>query len=493
VTSADWKHQRRQLLEKLQSVGGAGRAEGEPKERLAPSFFPVSDHLRMLDPEVVLVVGPRGAGKTEIARVLTDAQLGSAVARYAPAVRLPTGETSWQRAYPLDREGFDAGGLRGFLESANNDLGRGRDLWFTYLVRVVRDRLDTDAQVKLASFLRLQGGDVQQNYDAFKLAGTEPLLALDRLDETLERANQFIFLTYDELDTLGGGDWHLMESSIRGLIAFWAAYARRWRRIRAKIFLRTDLYDRHATVGGADLAKLAAGRVELSWSDGNLYQMLLKRIANADGDLRNYVQDVKSRIKWKQDPDLGTIPIMQSWEDARPVIERMIGAYMGANRKKGLVYRWLLDHVRDGRGRALPRPFVRLVEEAARIEFQDQEAGLRAPRLMKPASVRRALDRVSDEYVAHALDEWPWLNAVKKRLKGQLVPWERERDIVKLLENVGQDEKGLKRPPFNGRELLDYLVEIGILRRRGDERIDAPDLLLAGLGLKRKGGVRRGA
>ena len=82
---------------------------------------------------------------------------------------------------------------------------------------------------------------------------------------------------------------------------------------------------------------------------------------------------------------------------------------------------------------------------------------------------------------------------MKKRLKGQLVPWERERDIVKLLEDVGQAEKGLKRPPFNGRDLLDYLVEIGILRRRGDERIDAPDLLLAGLGLKRKGGVRRRA
>ncbi len=493
MTSADWRDQRRRLLEKLQYFGGAGRAEGEPREKLAPNFFPVSDHLRMLDPEVVLIVGPRGAGKTEIARVLADAQLGSAVARYAPAVRLPTGETSWRRAYPLDREGFDVGGLHGFVKSAREDLQQVRELWFTYLIRALRDVLDEDAKRKLDPLLRLQGGDVRENYDSFKRAGNEPLLALDRLDEALERENRFIFLTYDELDILGGGDWHLMESSIRGLIAFWAAYARRWRRIRAKIFLRTDLYDRHATVGGADLAKLAAGRVELSWSDGNLYQMLLKRIANADEELRDYVKDVKSEIKWNQDSDLGTIPVMQSWEDARPVIERMIGAYMGANRKKGLVYRWLLDHVRDGRGRALPRPFVRLVEEAARIELQGQETGPRAPRLMEPASVRRALDRVSDEYVAHALEEWPWLDAVRKRLKGQLVPWEKERDIVKLLENVGQDERGLKRPPFNGRDLLDYLVEIGILRRRSDERIDAPDLLLAGLGLKRKGGVRRRA
>ncbi len=38
---------------------------------------------------------------------------------------------------------------------------------------------------------------------------------------------------------------------------------------------------------------------------------------------------------------------------------------------------------------------------------------------------------------------------------------------------------------------LDYLVELGIFTNRRDGRIDAGDLYLRGLHLKRKGGVAR--
>jgi len=101
------------------------------------------------------------------------------------------------------------------------------------------------------------------------------------------------------------------------------------------------------------------------------------------------------------------------------------------------------------------------------------------------------LDRVSDEHVAHVLDEWPWLEMLKERLKGQLVPWDREREVMKLPREFPRRTNAEKGPPFEDRELLNYLVEVGILRERSDGRIDAPDLFLYGLGLRRKGGVRR--
>lgn len=488
--TTDWAERRRELLQALQTIGGHGRAEGEALDRLRPGFYPVSEHLRLLDPEVVLIVGPRGAGKTEIARVLTDAGLSSAVARHAPTVRLPPGKAEWRKGYPLQAEGFDLSGLRRFLRETGSEVDTVRELWLTYLVRLLRDAFDEQTRSRMKRLLELQGGAVQDNHRAFLEARDEPVLALDRLDQGLEGEGKFIFITYDELDTLGGGDWTVMEASIRGLIALWAAYARRWRRVRAKVFLRTDLYDRYATIGGADLAKLAAGRVELVWSDRDLYAMLLKRIANVSESLSSYVQAAKSSVPWQEDPDLGHIPTLRTWQDARPVVERMIGPYMGATKKKGHVYRWLLDHVRDGLARALPRPFVRLIEEASRIELAAPHV-VREPRLLDPGSARRALDRVSDEHIAHALDEWPWLDLLKERFKGQLVPWEREREVVRLLEGFARPDDPARRLPFEGRDLLDYLVEIGILRRRPDDRIDAPDLFLAGLGLKRKGGVRR--
>lgn len=487
--SNQWNDQRQELLRALQNIGGAGRAEGESQDRLAPGFYPVPEHLRLLDPEVVLVVGPRGSGKTVIARVLTDAELYQAVSHHAPAVRLPSGESTWIRAYPAGREGFEAIGLRNFVRGQRDSTEKLRELWLAYLIRTLSSVLNEEEKSELQTLFTPQGAEIESILSAFQQLATRPVAALDRLDARLEHENRFVFVTYDELDTLGGGEWNLVEAGVRGLMAFWAAYARRWRRIRAKLFLRTDLYGRHAKAGGADLAKLAAGRVDLVWSDRDLYGLLLKRLANVDDNLASYVQAVRG-IQWDEDHPLGKIPRLQKWQDARPIVERIVGAYMGANQKKGLVYRWLLDHVRDGLGRALPRPFVRLIEEAALQELQHIDT-LRQPRLIKPASLRRALDRVSEDHVAQSRDEWPWLDAVKKKLTdNSLVPWEREKNAIALLENFSTTGSETA-PPFEGRELLEYLLEIGILRRRPDGRVDAPDLFLAGLGLRRKGGVMK--
>ncbi len=488
---SEWNEQRRRLLQALQNIGGAGRAEGESRERIRLGYFPVAEHLRLLDPEVVLVVGPRGSGKTEIARVLTDAELVDAVGRYAPAVRLPSGTSEWLAAYPYGSETFEVRGLKDYVEREKGATESVRDLWFAYLVRLLVDRFDSADGEALRAVTLPPGADIDAVTGGFRQAGTRPIVALDRLDDRLQNEGRFVFVTYDELDVLGAGDWTLVEAGVRGLVAFWATYARRWKRLRAKIFLRTDLYDRHAKVGGADLAKLAAGRVELVWNERDLYGLLLKRLANVDDGLAGYVKAVKA-VQWTDDPKLGAIPQLRKWQDARPVVERMVGPYMGANRKKGLVYRWLVDHVRDGQGRALPRPFVRLLEEAARQELQ-YFGNLRPPRLLEPASLRRALDRVSGDHVAQSKDEWPWLDEVKGRLAASaLVPWERDRDVIRLLDGEGFG-RSAAAPPFEGRELLEYLIEIGILRRRPDGRIDAPDLFLSGLGLRRKGGVRRRA
>jgi hypothetical protein len=217
--------------------------------------------------------------------------------------------------------------------------------------------------------------------------------------------------------------------------------------------------------------------------------MLVRRLANSGKALRDYCSS-KIEIEDAGD-DLGAFPIIRKTDDARPLIERMVGIYMGAGIKKGLAFRWVLDHVRDGRGHALPRPLVRLFEAAAEIQKQ-QDAYPRWPRLLEPQSLRRALDRVSEEHVGSALDEWPWLAGLKDRLKElREVPWER-REIDRHLDRRFDQSWGggdIRPPADSGRDLVDYLVEVGVFRSHADGRIDAPDLFLAGLGLKRKGGV----
>ncbi|MBI2528541.1 MAG: hypothetical protein HYV93_21470 [Candidatus Rokubacteria bacterium] len=348
------------LLEAMSRMGSAGRAEGEDQARLARTFWPVPEHLRAFDPDVVLVVGPRGAGKTELFRAVIERGLLPTLSARNPGLRLPpVAQTRWLAGYPMGSEFPSERLLREFAKakSATDELLL--DVWLGYLVRVLQDELH-DASLK--AVFAPQGGDVEQVLSAFRANAKAALLALDALDERLRSEGRYSIVAYDELDTLARNDADLTRVAVRGLVALWAGHARRWKRLRGKIFLRTDLYERAATAGGADFAKLAANRAELVWSDRHLYAMLVRRLANSGEDLSKYCE---AKIELEDGVELGRFPIIRKAEDTRPLIERMVGTYMGANERKGLTHRWLLDHIRDGRGQALPRPLVRLFEAAA--------------------------------------------------------------------------------------------------------------------------------
>jgi hypothetical protein len=488
------------LLRELTNLG-AGQAESESRHDAGRNFYPLPEHARALEPEVVLIVGDRGAGKSQLFGALTQPDLLEAILRRFPTARLPdpaTGRVLWLAGYPLHAEGPNDAGWRGFVASREASPATVESLWFAHLVRVVRARLDGEARERLNALLQAPGGDPHACHAAFSECSTAALLALDRLDQQLQQRDEWIFVAYDELDTLVRFDWIAMGVLIRGLVAFWTSHARRWRRLRAKIFLRTDLFRRGTDIVGAEISKLAANRAELVWSDRHLYGMLLKRVLNRSEALTEYCRPAL-RGRMDLDPQLQHVPILQKIEEARPLIERLAGQHMGANESKGRTFTWILDHLRDGNKKATPRSLVRLLENAAQRELERPQAG--GMRLLHHTSIRNALDRVSVAHVQEAeTHELLWLPGVRARLKPlRLVPWER-RDLERLLAADWDESWGVSddvRPPAtDARELVDYLIELGIVRLRPGprgrpQRVDVPDVFLAGLDLKRKGGVRR--
>jgi hypothetical protein len=484
------KETQKTLLDFLSNLG-YGQAEAEPGELFVRRFYPIKQHLRAFEPDVMLVVGERGTGKSALFNAVFRNGLLSALAPFAPELRLPYKKTDLIKlipGYPIAAQFPDARGLRNVLKTPD----RAVDLWFAYLIRVLKDEISGSRKLK---FLDLPGGAPDQVLDAFLKSGNEPLLALDRLDQELQEADKWLFVGYDELDTLGGFDWEAMARAIQGLVAFWSSYARRWQRLRAKIFLRTDLFRRHTGIGSADLAKLAANRVELGWSDQNLFSMLIKRVANTDQELFEYCKGARISFNKEQHKTFGYIPNLKNAEDARPFIERTVGQYMGANRNKGQSFNWVLDHLRDGHKCATPRALVRLFEQAAQKEGGNPRTT--PPKLIHPISLRQALEDVSADHVNQAIhNEWPWLYGVRERIaKDRLAPWKR-RELQELLEqnwnkSWGQGDKRIGPPAQTARELIDYLVELGVFRERTNDRIDVPDIYLFGLGLRRKGGVKR--
>lgn len=478
---------------------GAGAADSEDEVLLGKNFIPIHEHVQALDPDVVLVVGDRGAGKTSLCKALTQPVILRGIARQIPNLRLPIAEQEqvhFLQAFPLLGEGPDALGWQRFANDPRRGVTDVVSLWFAYLVRALRRDLDEEALSALAHLLDCPGGDAEACRDAFEKAGSAPLLALDRLDRRLKQRDQWRFVAYDELDTIVVADFVAMRVLLQGLITFWAGYSRRWQRLRAKIFLRTDFYRRNTELVGADITKISAKRAELQWSDKNLYAVLIKRIINCSQGLCEYG---KEKVTTQHDADLGEIPLIARIQDAKPLIERMCGQYMGANESKGSTFKWILDHNRDGNSKVTPRTLVWLLEKAAALE-NERPRVQSGNQLLHHSSLRRAIEIVSIDHVRSAqTHEMPWLYGLKVRLTEMLVPFDDRREVEQRLRRNWKGSWGEgqeARPPADDASaLVDYLIEIGVFRNRiikGKERLDVPDLFQTGLGLKRHGGVARG-
>jgi len=241
------------LLEAISRMGSAGRAEGEDGNQLPRTFWPVPEHLRAFDPDVVLIVGPRGAGKTELFRAVIEQGLLPAIAAVVPGIRVPPLEsdrTKWIAGYPIGTDFPSHFQLQDYVRQsqANDELFV--KVWLAYLLRVLKGEIqDPDLQ----AIYQPAGGDVAAVVQAFQQSMRQALLALDGLDQRLSNEDRYLFIAYDELDTLVRGESSITRMAVRGLVGLWATHTRRWRRIRSKIFLRTDLYERSAAAGGGRL------------------------------------------------------------------------------------------------------------------------------------------------------------------------------------------------------------------------------------------------
>lgn len=465
---------------------------GQAEEANPRSIFPVPEHIRALEPEVALIVGDRGAGKTHLKRALVDDDVRGALLKVAPGVKGPTRKAAWLDGWPLKTLGPAPAGwvaAQGRPEDA-------RDLWMALLLRsaVQAKHLPPEG---FSPIVDPPGADANAVLAGYRGLAVQVAVALDSLENRLADTDAWLFVAYDELDTLAS-DWNVLRFAISGLVSFWATYARRWWRLRPKIFLRSDFFKHHREVAGADVAKLGANRVDLVWSDKNLYGALVKHIMNkvepGTNDPAQIADFLDKAIKCDTDSVLGRIPRLRTAEDAKPFVERLVDRYMGANSNKGLAFRWLLDHLRDGNKHALPRSLMRLIEHAAQEELAQPKA--KGAHLLDHRSVRRALDKVSEEHVSQAqTHELQWLEGLATRLStSREVPWSR-RDLLNLLKRdfAGSWSKDqLIRPPGNdAEELLQSLFELGVVRARPKDEVDVPDLYLHGLGLKRRGGVAR--
>jgi hypothetical protein len=225
------------------------------------------------------------------------------------------------------------------------------------------------------------------------------------------------------------------------------------------------------------------------------------------GDVFRRLTTKTLSLEWQKADDLWLIPKELCSDEGQQerLFETLAGKAMSASPtglKRGKPYKWVVNHLQDGRDQVSPRSFCEALRQAADQSVSDFES-YQLPLHFK--SIQAGVQAASKIRVNELVQEdYPWVESVMAPLRGELtVPclpkdvsaiW-KHRGVLDTLSDALNDSSNLvKLPPqhlADGYEgvLLD-LEELGLIQRLSDGRIQMPDVYRIDFGLGRRGGVK---
>lgn len=302
-------------------------------------FLPPS-HLKALEPDRQLVIGMRGAGKTfwwsalqeEAVRDLVRQRAADSTVRAETEVRTGFGVRPASSEYP-DKD------------TLLNLIGKGvepRILWRTVQAKQVARPDHPLGQ--------------HENWAAraeYVLNNPEAVAQLfEERDEEFERRDVYFLILFDALDRCAD-DWEGVSRVIRGLLQS-VLDLRSYRRLRAKVFLRSDQFSESEIGNFPDASKLLSSRAELNWPRPELYGLLWHLLAN--GRYGEYFRAFLEAGEWGS-AEVTQLPLffvprslVLDEDHQRTKFHELAGEWMGRDRRRGFPYTWITGHLGDTRG-----------------------------------------------------------------------------------------------------------------------------------------------
>jgi hypothetical protein len=486
----------RKLLELIVNIapgGGTAEQESDQDQEFLNNFLPIVDYRYALEPTTLLILGGRGVGKTELFRLLAISSGREYLVKSLNITSLPDlNRATWIAGFGRTKKVSKKFPAQEIIEKhmINADNIQWRSFWIGLILGVllqqedfkfkdfIVEKMDTELAMALRDKLSLLS-----DWQSIVYQDLEKInFILDELDQKLLAADEWLFVSYDELDKICTS-YTSLANPIRELLALWLERFRRWDRIRPKIFLRTDLFQEDF-LRFPDASKLKAYQVKLEWKHPWLYQLLVKRLANSGIEMVEYLQGTPQLISNNQDGLGWTVSSSENLFEE--LIERMIGKYMGTTPKKGFTYRWIPNHLQDAGGRIAPRSFLKLFVLAAQQRIQQQ---IYTGTLLQPSNLQGALMDTSEVRILELGEEYPWLESLKISLNGLEAPVQKDKFLEAVESTIWKDDR--QPPASNSEEILKYLLQLGVVESRSDGRINMPEIYLYGFKVKRKGGVKR--
>lgn len=470
------------------------RIEETSQESLAPppkrTLYMPPGHVKALSLSSSVVVGMRGTGKSYWTAALASTSHRKHIAK---AARLPElGSAIVNIGFALDpsSEEFPTAALLAKVVEEGADP---RDVWYSVILRHA---------LKAAGKALPVHDDWESLIRWFARNGDKGLALLAQCDRQLAQDGTHLIVLFDALDRLAQ-DWNGIRSYLRALLVV-CLECRSRRSIRLKVFMRPDMEEDEAIWDFVDSSKLRASKVELVWRPFDLFGLVLLNLAN-DADAGESFREEVTRVaevSWVEADGAYLLPriIANGEQPARSIIEAFSGAWVGKSAKRGYVYTWIPTHLADAKGRLSPRSFLLAFRAAAEwTETYEPEH----PVALHFKGIQQGVAKASEIRVGEISEDYPWVKPLLEAAQGLTVPCE-VSDLTdlwpkQLAQHIAK-ATAAKLPPrrfvtdpirkYKTDALIEDLVELAILYRTGDDRLNIPDICRVGFGIKRMGGVR---
>jgi hypothetical protein len=451
----------------------------------ADSVYAPLHHGSALRIDRPLVVGNRGVGKSFWASVLASEH-----ARERAAALYKLDEL---RHVQVSLGFHESAGITAGPAPSPEQLGQLREqgytsqqIWKAVLLRALGPLAGRVLPASLADTLRWSAANIE-----------EMEAALRHADASLLSANQRFLLVFDALDRLAP-EWAAVRELSNGILRF-ALEVRGFRAIRAKVFLRADQSHDEVLFRFADASKLRSERVELTWTQCDLYGLVFQYLWDhpaAGASFQLLVNRVEASVGGN--PSFVTRDLRESDSFQEGVFCELAGEFMGSNPRRGRTYNWLHDHLADALGQTSPRSFQIALRAAALA------AGNDLPRVLDHLAIKTGVQAASDVRVDQLTEDYAWIRIALDDLEDLEVPaspetferrW-RERETVRRICELAQerevDAPVAFAPPSKPSEqgILQSLKSLGVIEDRTESRINVPDIFRVAAKLKRRGGVR---
>ena len=458
-------------------------------------FFVPKSHSRALHLNIPLVLGDRGMGKSFWWSALQSEDLRRYVEAVAPDTRI--------KQSTLVRPGFgkpiDIGSYPSRMVLAAL-LRRGVEpylIWKAVMIWAVVPASGLPNLPEWAERVAWAGDNPQQ---------AEQLV--QERDRALFDSEQDQLVLFDSLDW-ATADWDVLFNLVSGLLQV-ALEFRGTRRIRVKVFLRTDQFDERRVARFPDASKLVSSSVRLSWLGSELFGLLWQLLAfhpekgaAFHGQLRGILEDVAGKAAATQSSQDWLLPSAAYFdtEAQQAIFHTITGPLMGDSARRGFPYSWLPNHLADAQNEISPRSFLIALRSAAQYTI-DNEAGWGYA--VHPHGLHAGLQDASAVRVDE-ISETRWVPEVMGDLEGQTVPftldalealWASKRTLERLREHGRPNDSGENEPWFIPTHLDEGasgvcrdLETLGVVRTMRTGKIDVPDIYRLGFGLRRHGGV----